>query len=81
MNFFIENQVIIDGPYGAPSSHIFHAEHAVLIAAGIGVTPFASILQSIMHRYWNSKQNCPNCRYSWSAEMPQSIRNLKKVQK
>ncbi len=72
-------QVIIDGPYGAPSSHIFHAEHAVLIAAGIGVTPFASILQSIMHRYWNSKQHCPNCKYSWNNQMPESIRNLKKV--
>ena len=71
--------MIIDGPYGAPSSHIFHAEHAVLIAAGIGVTPFASILQSIMHRYWNSKQNCPNCQYSWTMAMPETIRNLKKV--
>jgi len=48
------NQVEIDGPYGTPWSHIFHAIHAVLIAAGIGVTPYASvasILQSIMNRY------------------------------
>ena len=44
-------QVFIDGPYGTPSTHIFQAEHAVLIGAGIGVTPFASILQSIMMRY------------------------------
>ena len=43
-------QVFIDGPYGTPSTHIFQAEHAVLIGAGIGVTPFASILQSIMMR-------------------------------
>ena len=41
-------KVYIDGPYGTPSTHIFQAEHAVLIGAGIGVTPFASILQSIM---------------------------------
>ena len=26
----------IDGPYGAPAVDIFEAEHAVLIAAGIG---------------------------------------------
>ena len=26
------------------------AQHAVLIGTGIGVTPYASILQSIMHR-------------------------------
>lgn len=43
--------VFIDGPFGAPTSQIFHAQHAVLIGTGIGVTPFASILQSIMHRW------------------------------
>ena len=42
--------VYIDGPFGAPTSQIFHAQHALLIGTGIGVTPFASILQSIMHR-------------------------------
>jgi ferredoxin-NADP reductase len=72
-------QVAIDGPYGAPSSHIFRAEHAVLIAAGIGVTPFASILQSIMHRYYAIRQSCPNCNHSWASQMPDSIMNLKKV--
>lgn len=69
----------MDGPYGAPSSHIFRAEHAVLIAAGIGVTPFASILQSIMHRYYADRQICPCCNSSWASRMPDSIMNLKKV--
>uniref|UniRef100_A0A8C3PK46 NADPH oxidase 5 n=1 Tax=Calidris pygmaea TaxID=425635 RepID=A0A8C3PK46_9CHAR len=40
----------IDGPYGTPTRRIFTSEHAVLIGAGIGITPFASILQSIMYR-------------------------------
>ncbi len=40
-------EIYIDGPFGAPSSNIFRAEHAVLIGTGIGVTPFASILQSV----------------------------------
>lgn len=42
--------VHIDGPYGAPSAHVFSTRHAVLIGAGIGVTPFASVLDSIVHR-------------------------------
>ena len=42
--------IYIDGPFGSPSSNIYRAEHAVLIGTGIGVTPFASILQSIAHR-------------------------------
>lgn len=40
----------IDGPYGTPSAHIFESRFAVLIGAGIGVTPFASVLESIVLR-------------------------------
>jgi NADPH oxidase 5 len=40
----------VDGPYGSPSAHIFHSKHAVLVGAGIGVTPFASVLESIVLR-------------------------------
>ena len=42
--------VYIDGPFGSPSSHIFLAQHVVLVCTGIGVTPYASIMQSIMMR-------------------------------
>uniref|UniRef100_A0A2Y9D3V5 NADPH oxidase 5 n=1 Tax=Anopheles quadriannulatus TaxID=34691 RepID=A0A2Y9D3V5_ANOQN len=72
-------EIYIDGPYGAPSSHIFQAQHAILIATGIGVTPFASILQSIMHRYWKARHCCPRCSYEWSSEIPPTIMNLRKV--
>jgi len=40
----------LDGPYGTPSGEIFESRVAVLIGAGIGVTPFASILESIVLR-------------------------------
>ncbi|XP_054858261.1 NADPH oxidase 5 [Eublepharis macularius] len=53
----------IDGPYGTHTRRIFTSEHAVLIGAGIGITPFASILQSIMYRYHMRQQasssQCP----------------------
>ena len=42
---------MVDGPFGSPSSNIYRAEHAVLVGTGIGVTPFASILQSIAFRW------------------------------
>ncbi len=42
--------VHIDGPYGTPSSDLLRCPHAVMIGAGIGVTPFASLLQSIWLR-------------------------------
>jgi Ca2+-binding EF-hand superfamily protein/ferredoxin-NADP reductase len=40
----------VDGPYGTPSAHIFESRFAVLIGAGIGVTPFASVLESLVYR-------------------------------
>ncbi|XP_032676109.1 NADPH oxidase 5 [Odontomachus brunneus] len=72
-------EIFLDGPYGAPSSHIFRAQHAVLIGTGIGVTPFASILQSIMHRYWKARHTCPKCSFSWASEIPHTVMNLRKV--
>ncbi|XP_064476773.1 NADPH oxidase 5-like isoform X2 [Ornithodoros turicata] len=71
--------VRIDGPYGSPSSHIFQAQHAVMVAAGIGVTPFASILQSIMYRYYQARSTCPKCSHCWVAKKPQSFMKLRKV--
>uniref|UniRef100_H3B1H0 NADPH oxidase 5 n=1 Tax=Latimeria chalumnae TaxID=7897 RepID=H3B1H0_LATCH len=69
----------IDGPYGTPTRQIFASEHAVLIGAGIGITPFASILQSIMYRYRMRKQNCPSCYFSWCENLKDNEMKLRKV--
>ena len=42
--------IYIRGPFGAPASDFYQAQHAVLVCTGIGVTPFSSILQSINFR-------------------------------
>ncbi|XP_048251235.1 NADPH oxidase 5-like isoform X1 [Haliotis rufescens] len=72
-------QCYIDGPYGTSSREIFETEHAVLIGSGIGVTPYASILQSIMYRFKAYKRCCPSCTHSWYDEVPPHVMNLKKV--
>uniref|UniRef100_A0A8P4GT10 NADPH oxidase, EF-hand calcium binding domain 5 n=1 Tax=Dicentrarchus labrax TaxID=13489 RepID=A0A8P4GT10_DICLA len=76
---FCNIKCYVDGPYGTPTRQIFASEHAVLIGAGIGITPFASILQSIMERYRRRKQNCPNCNYSWCENIKDSDMKLRKV--
>nr|CAG8489086.1 8673_t:CDS:10 [Entrophospora candida] len=43
-------RVMIDGPFGSASEDVFKFEVSILIGAGIGVTPFASILKSIWYR-------------------------------
>src|ERR1700721_832754 len=42
--------VMIDGPFGSASEDFQQYEVAILVGAGIGVTPFASILKSIWYR-------------------------------
>ena len=48
MTEFSMRDVLIDGPLGAPSQEFTSYEHLLLIGAGIGVTPFASILKHII---------------------------------
>lgn len=43
-------EAFVDGPYGSPSALVFRSKVAVLVGAGIGVTPFASILESLVLR-------------------------------
>jgi len=43
-------RVMIDGPFGSASEDFLKYETVMLVGAGIGVTPFASILKSIWYR-------------------------------
>jgi predicted ferric reductase/Ca2+-binding EF-hand superfamily protein len=52
----------VDGPYGSPSAHIFQSRYAVLIGGGIGVTPFASVLESIVLRAYGSSDRPSNLK-------------------
>ncbi|XP_058880726.1 NADPH oxidase 3-like [Acipenser ruthenus] len=44
-------RIAVDGPFGSPSSDVFRYGVSVCIAAGIGVTPFASVLKSIWYQF------------------------------
>jgi len=43
-------RVLVDGPFGSASEDVFKYEVTMLVGAGIGVTPFASVLKSIWYR-------------------------------
>jgi len=47
----------IDGAYGTASEHVFDYKTVILIAGGIGVTPFGSILKHIRYRIAYGKQD------------------------
>lgn len=44
-------RISVDGPFGTASEDVARYQVAVLIGAGIGVTPFASILKDIWHEF------------------------------
>ncbi|KAJ8790342.1 hypothetical protein J1605_021419 [Eschrichtius robustus] len=76
---FCNIKCYIDGPHGTPNRRIFASEHAVLVGAGVGITPFASILQSILYRHQKRTHICPNCQHSGREGVPDADRKLLKV--
>ena len=43
-------KIIIDGPYGAPSQGLYDHDIVLCCGTGIGITPFASFLRSLLDR-------------------------------
>jgi len=52
-------RVMVDGPFGSASEDFLKYETVLLVGAGIGVTPFASILKSIWYRMNNFNDSKP----------------------
>ncbi|KAF5325318.1 hypothetical protein D9619_009796 [Psilocybe cf. subviscida] len=52
-------RVMVDGPFGSASEDFLNYETVLLVGAGIGVTPFASILKSIWYRMNNQHKGPP----------------------
>uniref|UniRef100_A0A4W3H6C6 NADPH oxidase 3 n=1 Tax=Callorhinchus milii TaxID=7868 RepID=A0A4W3H6C6_CALMI len=75
-------RVAVDGPFGTASKDMFYYEVSVFIAAGIGVTPFASVLKSIWYKYNDLKMTMKVyfywiCRdtnaFEWFVDLLQSL--------
>jgi len=52
-------KVYMNGPFSTPSHDILKTDHAILVAGGIGITPFASILESVVLILRESSKICP----------------------
>uniref|UniRef100_A0A3Q1CUQ0 NADPH oxidase 2 n=1 Tax=Amphiprion ocellaris TaxID=80972 RepID=A0A3Q1CUQ0_AMPOC len=78
-------KVAIDGPFGTASEDVFRYEVVMLVGAGIGVTPFASILKSVWYKRIQNNQEvftkkiyfywlCPETQaFEWFADLLQSL--------
>jgi hypothetical protein len=54
--------VFVNGPYSSCARYVFDCKHIVLIGGGIGITPYASILSSLMAQFRASRIVCKNCQ-------------------
>ncbi|CAD7702659.1 unnamed protein product, partial [Ostreobium quekettii] len=52
-------QILVDGPYGAPVQNQEQYRVLCLVGAGIGITPFASMLRHVMHQF--NDHRCSHC--------------------
>uniref|UniRef100_A0A8C9J9E3 NADPH oxidase 2 n=1 Tax=Panthera tigris altaica TaxID=74533 RepID=A0A8C9J9E3_PANTA len=80
-------KIAVDGPFGTASEDVFSYEVVMLVGAGIGVTPFASILKSVWYKYCNNATNLRLkkiyfywlCRdthaFEWFADLLQLLEN------
>ncbi|KAK1876756.1 Cytochrome b-245 heavy chain [Dissostichus eleginoides] len=73
-------KLAIDGPFGTASEDVFGYEVVMLVGAGIGVTPFASILKSVWYKRIQNNQDiyfywlCPETQaFEWFADLLQSL--------
>ena len=69
----------MNGPYSGSTTSAWNYQQALFIAGGIGVTPFASLLQSVMKRYRNAMSTCPHCSHMSCSNLPASMGKLKHV--
>lgn len=67
---FYLSRIKVDGPFGTASEDVFQYEVAMLVGAGIGVTPFASVLKSIWYKFQHADQNLKTKKVTWAERGP-----------
>ncbi len=59
-------KVLVDGPFGEGHQDWFRFEVSVMVGGGIGVTPFASILKELVHRFnIGARVQCKKVYFIW----------------
>ncbi|XP_044302058.1 NADPH oxidase 3 [Varanus komodoensis] len=68
-------RLAVDGPFGAAVTDVFWYQISVCIAAGIGVTPFASILKSIWYKccHRNAELKLEKVYFYWICRDPSAF--------
>lgn len=60
-NIVKREPIVVNGPYSSCARYVFDCKHVILIGGGIGVTPYASVLSSLMAQFRSSRFACKHC--------------------
>ncbi|KIX06881.1 uncharacterized protein Z518_04857 [Rhinocladiella mackenziei CBS 650.93] len=63
----------IDGPFGAPAQRFYEFDQAIIVGAGIGVTPFSGILNDLQTRedhHWSRRRDSTSTNASNEISRP-----------
>ena len=72
--------IIMNGPFSSSARYIFDSKHVILICSGIGITPYASILSSLIAQFRASQMICKHChRTNYNDNGLWTHQRLKKV--
>ncbi|KAI3661171.1 hypothetical protein MP638_005608 [Amoeboaphelidium occidentale] len=76
--------ILIDGPFGTPTQQVVDYEHVVLVACGVGITPYVSILKHLWFNHYDpeSGQKVKTLHLFWVSRAANSFewfQNLLKV--
>ena len=74
--------MFIEGPYSTPSRDILKSRHVILVAGGIGVTPFVSVLQSVLNMLKQTSEAsapCTCCDHKSGSRICRKQTKLEKV--
>lgn len=67
-------KLYVDGPFGEGHQDWYRFEAAVLVGGGIGVTPFASILKELVHRFnIGARVQCKKVYFIWVTRTQQQF--------
>ncbi|KAL3702126.1 hypothetical protein R1sor_020148 [Riccia sorocarpa] len=67
----------VEGPYGHESSYFLDYEALLLVAGGIGVSPFVAIIRDLLHRYKKNEPGLPHdVTLVWAVKSHKELRIL-----
>lgn len=67
----------VEGPYGHESDFFLQYETLVLVAGGIGISPFVAVLRDLLQRYQRQQSNLPsNVHLIWAVQKSEELQLL-----